>query len=81
MLSTLKALEVAKSYVNKDQMVAILYRKKNIYAVGLSSTINRRQLFTSKLFLPSIHAEVDAILKAFLWGLVGGIVVLILKVI
>ena len=65
MLSTLKALEVAKSYVSKRQMVAVLYMKKNIYAVGLSSTMNRRQLFTSKLFLPSIHAEVDAMLKAF----------------
>ena len=28
MLSALKALEVAKSYANKDQMVAVLYRKK-----------------------------------------------------
>lgn len=45
MLSTLKALDLVKSYVNKEQMVATLL-EKNIYAVSLSSTMNRSQLLT-----------------------------------
>lgn len=64
-MSYSNALEVAWNHTTKTQMCAVLYRKKIIYAVGLSSYMNRKQLFTSKIFLPSIHAEVDAMMKAF----------------
>lgn len=59
------ALSIAMKYTKKMQMCAVLYRKKTIYSIGISSPITRKQLFTNKLFLPSIHAEVDAITKAF----------------
>lgn len=60
-----QALAIAMHYTHRMQMCAVLYRKKTIYSIGLSSAITRKRLFTNKLFLPSIHAEVDAITKAF----------------
>ena len=63
--SLLNAYTTAQSLTNRNRMVAILYRKKNIYSIGFSSSLTHKQLFNNRLYFPSIHAEVDAITRAF----------------
>ena len=55
-------LELFDNY-NKtnSNMCAILYNKANIYAVGYNSYMSHTRLFRKRLFIPSVHAEMNAV--------------------
>lgn len=63
--SLMHIYSIAQSLTSRDRMVAILYNKKKIYAIGYSSSLTHKQLFNNRLYFPSLHAEVDAITKAY----------------
>ena len=64
--SLLNALEVAKRYIDQPKLLcAVLYKNKHIYAIGINSTLYRKQTFNNKVYMPSVHAEIDAIIKAY----------------
>ena len=61
----MNAYSIAQSLVNRNRMVAVLYWKKTIYSVGFDASMPRKQLFNNRIYLPSIHAEVDCLARAY----------------
>ena len=59
------AFQIAQRYAIRPQMCAVLYRKKKVYAIGISSVLYRKQTFNNKIYMPSVHAEIDAVVKAY----------------
>ena len=47
------------------RMIAILYHKSRIYAIGLSEDSHYKRMFHRTIYLPSVHAEISACIKVY----------------